>query len=568
MASAGEGGKPALQKRSVVSSFLYKFVDENGERKAKVALFKRSGQVRTYQHRWAVVSGSIDPEDPSPQAAAWREIHEETTLTPSSLELMRQGKSYVLPDESIGREWTIYPFAFRLKEKGEGGKGEKAIQLDWEHDSWAWYDPFEVEDSERFGAVPRLAESLRRVWFEKDLGLEAGAVLTSGLERLKNDHHSGARQLAGNALEILRDIVAKMDTHQPSEQWWTRVRFASWHIWKNGRESMGAAVLSALLSALSGIERRIRQLQDKPVVQWKDAAVEELDRVIVSRQDAARAISTTFANFLKEQMITKPGRARPVKVLTLSESSTITCALREAIANTEISLDLRILESRPLFEGVSLASSLARPVRPPQASTKEPTSDAGQPHKDTAPKLACTLFTDASSALASDDVDIVLIGADRIAETGAVSNKTGSLPAILSAKHVSPKAKIVIVSETEKVATPGAAAAHVVENNNPAQLMHAWTAGFNSERIRNAAGTIPSGAGGDTVHPSAYGTHHDSYNGSNDVVEVHVRNVFFEWVPPDLVDVYITERGQLTVADIAKHSETLGTEEERFFRDI
>lgn len=49
MASAGEGGKPPLQKRSVVSSFLYKFVDENGERKAKVALFKRSGKVRTYQ---------------------------------------------------------------------------------------------------------------------------------------------------------------------------------------------------------------------------------------------------------------------------------------------------------------------------------------------------------------------------------------------------------------------------------------------------------------------------------------------------------------------------------------
>lgn len=49
MASAADGGKPVLQKRSVVSSFLYKFVDENGERKAKVALFKRSGQVRTYQ---------------------------------------------------------------------------------------------------------------------------------------------------------------------------------------------------------------------------------------------------------------------------------------------------------------------------------------------------------------------------------------------------------------------------------------------------------------------------------------------------------------------------------------
>lgn len=110
------------------------------------------------------MSGSIDPEDPSPQAAAWREIREETTLTPSSLELMRQGKSYVLPDESIGREWTIYPFAFRLKEAGEGGRGEEAIELDWEHNTWAWYDPFEVEDEGNSAFVPRLAESLRRVW--------------------------------------------------------------------------------------------------------------------------------------------------------------------------------------------------------------------------------------------------------------------------------------------------------------------------------------------------------------------------------------------------------------------
>lgn len=45
---AQSGGKPSLMKRSVVSSFLYKFVEENGERKAKIALFKRSGKVRTY----------------------------------------------------------------------------------------------------------------------------------------------------------------------------------------------------------------------------------------------------------------------------------------------------------------------------------------------------------------------------------------------------------------------------------------------------------------------------------------------------------------------------------------
>lgn len=42
-------GKSPLMKRAVVSSFLYKFVNENGQLKPKVALFKRSGQVRTYQ---------------------------------------------------------------------------------------------------------------------------------------------------------------------------------------------------------------------------------------------------------------------------------------------------------------------------------------------------------------------------------------------------------------------------------------------------------------------------------------------------------------------------------------
>lgn len=145
-----------------------------------------------HSHRWGVISGSIDLEDQSPIAAAWREIHEETSLTQSSLELTLQGNSYVLSDASIGREWTIYPFAFRLKDASEGGRGERGITLDWEHEEWAWYEPSEIQDSESFGAVPRLAESLRRVFVEGSLGDEAGAVLTNGLNRLEYDHGSGA----------------------------------------------------------------------------------------------------------------------------------------------------------------------------------------------------------------------------------------------------------------------------------------------------------------------------------------------------------------------------------------
>ncbi|KUI59094.1 Methylthioribose-1-phosphate isomerase [Cytospora mali] len=473
---------------------------------------------RPHRHRWAVISGSIEPDDPSPQAAAWREILEETTLTPSSLELMRQGKSYVLPDESIGREWNINPFAFRLKDESEGGKGEKAIVLDWEHETWAWYDPFEIEDSESFGAVPRLAESLRRVWFEKDLGVDAGAVLTNGLDRLKNDHQSGARQLAGAALEILRDIVLKMDTRQPLDVWWTKIRFASWHIWKNGRESMGAAILSVLLAALKSMEDIIWQHKD--------------DLSTSARRDA---------------------------------SSTITHALRNVIAHTGISLDLRVLESRPLFEGVSLSSSLINAVPPSfERSTVVHANEPEQHRKAPVPKLQVTLYTDASSALASEDVDIVLIGADRIAESGAVSNKTGSLPAVLSAKHISPGAKTVILSESGKVAPPGVAAAHVVEDNGPTQLVRAWKADFNGERVKRAAGTLPSTPTGE--HDD--GQSHPQQPLGNDTVQVDIRNVLFEWVPPELVDVYVTEQGLWTVADIRKHSEALGIEEERFFKDI
>lgn len=131
----------------------------------------------------------MEEDDASPLATALREIQEETTLTASSLDLLRVGKPYSFSDPSIGREWHINPFGFRLKEAAEGGKGEEGITLDWEHDGIEWFDPMQVSASEEFGAVPRLVESLRRVWPEYDLGSEAGRVLTDGLQRLRNDQY-------------------------------------------------------------------------------------------------------------------------------------------------------------------------------------------------------------------------------------------------------------------------------------------------------------------------------------------------------------------------------------------
>jgi len=385
--------------------------------------------------------------------------------------------------------------------------------------------------------VPRLAESLRRVWFETDLGPAAGGVLAAGLDALARDHESGARQLAGATLQTLRGLVAELvgaaPDEAPSDEWWVQVRFAAWHLWKNGRESMGAAIMSALLAALAGIEQTIKSEHAGP---WKDAVLHELDARISAREESAKLVSQAFAAYLEKTYPSKLASRKPISILTLSESSTIRQGLRHAALSSGFALDLRVLESRPLFEGVSLAGGLAEDL-----GFEFSSSPATSSHK-------LTLYSDASAALASSDIDVVVLGADRIAASGAVSNKTGSLPAVLSAKHVSPTAKVIVLGESDKIAPPGRPEDHVVEDNDPSQISRAWQAEYNSERVRGATATLR-----DTQVSR---------------VKIEIRNVFFEWVPAGLIDAYVTESGEWTTQQIAQHSERLEAEEKRLFGSL
>lgn len=429
---------------------------------------------------------------------------------------------------------------FRLK----AARDEQTIQIDWEHEGWGWYDPDAVvrdADADALRGVPRLAESLRRVWFEADLGPRAGRALSDGLAALANDHESGARQLAGAALRIFRDVVAALDddapaAERPTDGWWTKVRFAAWHLWKNGRESMGAAIMSALLAALARIEGTVLQPQQPVSGPWRDAVLGELDACIAARQESAKLVSRAFAAYLEKAFPSKLESREPVSILTLSESSTIRQGLRDAALESGFVLDLRVLESRPLYEGVSLIGSLAEELAPASSSP---------PHK-------LTLYSDASSALAAAGVDVVLLGADRIAASGAVSNKTGSLLAVLSAKYVCPAARVVVLGESDKVAPPGRPEDHVVEENDPSQISRAWRHDCNGPRVRSGAAVCErigpgTAAGG---------------------VAVEIRNVFFEWVPANLIDVYITESGGWTVQEIWERSWKLDAEEKRLLASL
>lgn len=515
-----------LKRRSVAGSFLFK-VPDGDENHPQVALFRRSGKVSTYQHKLAPISGSVEKYDASPMATALREINEETGLTLSSIELLRVGKPYTFIDQTIGREWTINPFAFRLKSKAEGGKGEEGITIDWEHEGFEWFNPLDVNESDEFGGVPKLVNSLRRVWPEYDFGPRAGRILTSGLQKLRDDHESGSRQLAQTAVSTLKNLIAEMNSDVVDDAWWAKVRMAAWHLCK-ARESMGAAVTTAIVKALDQVEAVFVQNLSPPekILQMTEAIQTQLKQ----RESTTDRLRDTFVEYVRRNVIQDVNNPRKtISVLTLSFSSTILACLMRLATDLGVSLDLRILESRPLCEGVTLASKLI---------------EGGNGN----PNLTVTLYADASVAFAADDIDILVLGADRISSEGDVNNKVGSLPAVLSQRHVAPRAKVIVVSETEKVASPGLKEQHPAEENNPAELTKTWTGNVKGANvIQSALSNIESG--------STHG-------------HVRVRNTYFEWVPAGFIDVYVTEEGLWSIGDITTRSNWVGNEADRFFRDL
>ncbi|KAJ5129937.1 uncharacterized protein N7515_005976 [Penicillium bovifimosum] len=527
MASSSER---KLEERSVVSSFICSTAGE-----FKVALFRRSEKVRTYPHRLAPISGSIGSKETA-VAAAWRELKEETTLTVDEVELWRQGKPYTFRDPSVGREWIIFPFLFRLKTGDEGGRGEQAIQIDWEHESWQWYSLETIQDEKNLGGVPHLQDSLRRVWFEYDMNESASEALIAGMGQLRSDHQSGSHEMTTIALRAFRDVVAQLQGDIDTK-WWETARMAAWHLWKNGRESMGAATLNAFLGLLADMEEIISQNLDR------GAKVERLltllDHHIYKRKEMPLRIKQSFEAYLQSNFLpTAESTLTPsLAILIFSASSTIRDTILDVFESLPVpNLDIRVLESRPLCEGVNMASSILSAFQ-----TKFPPSSKRQ--------LELTLHTDASAALASKGLDFVLLGADEISHLGSVSNKTGSLPAVLSAKHVCPTSKVLVLSELEKVAEPRAETHHSREENDPKEVVGCWLHGG-----LKGVKTLVEGAKVSLLDEVNY--------------TVQVKNAYFEWVPAELIDGFVCEEGTLDPTAIQEKAQQVKLKTDRYFGDL
>lgn len=502
-------------------------------------------------HHLAPISGSINANEP-PLAAAWRELTEETTLTPSNASHWRTGKPFTFTDPSINRQWTIHPFAFRLDSASQGSVDD-AIRTDWEHESWGWFDPDAVvrgadHDGLDSVPVPRLRDSLRRVWFEGEMSDAAAGVLVAGLETLQRDHESGSQELTTIALGVFRDVLMQMrrgygdGDGRLDEGWWASVRMAAWHLAKNGRESMGAAVMNALVSMLGDIDDVRRQQEPEQEDQKWSRILATVNHHLDARKDRTKKIRESFIAHLQSKHL-QPNHETNQKIiiLTLSASSTIRDSILDAFAALDHlqTLELRVLESRPLFEGVSIASSLLSQFKC-QFQCQSPTK-----------KLDIKIYTDASAALAAKDADVLLIGADRISSSKGVSNKTGSLPAVLSARYVRPSIEVAVLSDLEKVEGLNEAGVESTpEENDPVEVVESW----HKQGVKGVGAL--EGANGDNAGP-----------GGN-TASVEVKNIYFEWVPLDLVNTFVCEQGVLKGSDIQEKARQIGETMEEVFGDL
>ncbi|KAI9885553.1 MAG: hypothetical protein M1823_002652 [Watsoniomyces obsoletus] len=481
------------RKRNVVTSFICDIPD--WEPSVKVALFKRSDKVRTYQGKWAGCSGSIDTTDASPEAAARRELQEETGLTGEDLKLLRPGKPFRMLDESLQTEWSIYPFAFVLK------SGAKSITIDWEHTEWRFVSATTLAEAD---TVPNLDISLNRTLVPP--------FVASVLRDLNTDQESGASVLATKAVEVpLKALDHLARGGQSPVEIWKNIRMYAWHLAKNGRPSMGAAITSALLVALAMLEAK---LDRNDVAYFVEQGRRALQTAIRTRQ---RRMDLIVQHFLKTVL----DRPRELCLLTISSSSTIKKCILGLLRSPLLQhLTLHVPECRPLCEGASFASSIVSKLK----------GDEGA-------KLHIVLATDASMALLAQRADYVLLGADRIACDGDVSNKTGSLPAVLAASNSPKDTKVLVISELDKVAGPGISHETLVENGNPDEVTKTWTLDENLRALLSST-------------------------------QVEVKNVYFEWVPAEYVDAYITDGGAISRDEIERRSEYIQKLELKYFGDL
>ena len=119
----------------------------------EILLLKRSNKVRIYQGKWNTVAGYLDELKPLSDKLE-EELREELGIALEDILKIKIGEIYEFRDEEVAKTWIIHPALVQLKNKPN-------IKLDWEHTEYVWIT---IEEFENFDTVPKLKESLKRVF--------------------------------------------------------------------------------------------------------------------------------------------------------------------------------------------------------------------------------------------------------------------------------------------------------------------------------------------------------------------------------------------------------------------
>lgn len=371
-------------------------------------------------------------------------------------------------------------------------------------------------------------------------------ALQEAVAQLQNDFQSGARQLADTSLSHLAritEIGASVATTWG--KFWAIMVHAAKQLGQ-ARPSMSAAITSCLLRTLERIARRWNDETERGQRNTGDLvniARALLNEIRKERRQINLHLDENFTSWLKNYYndvssmliasspvlpVTYPQRPtsqRPpsqqpparttVRILALSNSSTIRSAILHALATlTAFDFHLTILESRPRCEGADMASQILS-----AASDKS--------------RLSIRIVPDCAVGTATRDIDIVLLGADRISAGGDVSNKSGSLAAALCAKQLNKDVAVIVVSDIDKIAAPESEA-HVPESHPSRELSSAWAP--------------------------------DARNKLEEQDSVEVFGEWFEWVPAKYVDSYVTEYGVLELSDVERVAREIQELDEYIFQ--
>lgn len=301
-----------MQTKHVITIFLLHESPEGD----LMLLARRSGQVGTYQGRWAGISGYLEPGVTAEQQA-WTELKEETGLGPEDAKLQETGIPLHAPDVTMDVDWVVHPFLFSITDPSR-------VKTDWEAEEIRWVAPEEIVNYE---TVPKLREALSAV-YPLELALRVrGKELENRIRQITEDRERGATAIAKDATRILAEVAQAATRLDDLERACILVA--------NARPLM-ATIRNVALSVLGAA----RASRDRDPLA---AALRSANRIISNLDYAVEGVSQFSRSYLRGT------------VVTISASSTV---LKSMAASKDLLRHVIVAEGRPLMEGRRLAQAL------------------------------------------------------------------------------------------------------------------------------------------------------------------------------------------------------------------